>query len=755
MTALLLEGVRPRPLASYLSGLGVLRVVASQADPTATARWQGSRFVLDSPLSSSELRTFLLDAYQPAPLVAPWNGSDQGGYRPGTAGRAAQQLKWLDSSTSERLSGYRAVAAKAREVVDTPSWQSANLANDKAAMVSALRNALPDGAIAFLDAAVALTADGVTYPPMFGTGGNLGRLDLVVNYLIHLQAVLEPRSSSSASMWLDEVLDGTPVPGVASTLGQFDYQGAGGANQGRSGAAPARVNPWAFVLTMEGALLFAATATRRLGAHQAKASAPFTVASTAAGYPSAAPGEASKGEVWVPLWDRPWSIAEVESVFSEGRATWSGRQARDGTDFLRAVRSLGFDRGITGFERFAFLERHGQSPAAISVGSVRVGGGNHRVRLTTEIDGWVRALNRGADDRVPAAVRTARTRVNRALFAAADDPARPQLRRLLEAVASAERAVGRSSSFRSNNAIAPVPALSEEWDAALRPSDPSAEYLIARLLAFGHDRWDRSLTGQPVERSLRELLRPVVVGPRGTIAGFRADGPVVPGFGSRPIVEMLADVAVVRARTAPRVADADLPPLRGIRPQFVVHREDATARDPRAPSSIVEAFAAGSLDERELARWLEVLLLLRPNRDLPLLEGRARPTLGPPSPLWRVFAPWFGQAILLRPGQATVHIDGEPSNGWRLTPVVRSSWPSRLRRATSTQLTALVREVGSGYAAARLRPAFSPEAIGRSASAAGPDPLVSARLLASLMVPTRLRDLADLVDTHLFLGDRP
>ncbi|HXH58593.1 type I-G CRISPR-associated protein Cas8g1/Csx17 [Iamia sp.] len=745
-----LPGLRTRPLSSYLAALGLFRIINEQADPTIRSWWTGQSFSLSTALSLDDLRSFLLDRYRPTPLVAPWNGSDQGGFRPGTAGRASEQLAWVEGSKAERLASFQRVVAAARQVVATRIWQVANVEKDKVTMVLQLRNALPDEAVPFLDAAVALTADGIAYPPIFGTGGNIGRLDLVINYMEHLQRILDPGKSDHPDQWLDELLLGTEVPGVRSTPGQYDYQGVGGANLGRSGSAPERVNPWIYVLSLEGAMGFGATATRRLGSQRAQASAPFTVAPAAAGYASATGGEPAKGEMWMPVWRRPWSAAELLSVLSEGRATWGDRQARDGTDFLRAVRTLGIDRGIAAFERYAFLERNGQSPAAIPVGSVVVGkSSDQAVRLTAELDGWISRLNRGGDAKVPAAIRSARNQVNRALFHASERSTIDRLLALLLAVAAAERAVSRSTRFRDTTGIDPVPGLTTAWTNHFSTvTDP--EFQIALLLASGHDRWDRPGGHRQPERSLREFLRPITVNRFGRIDAFRMKGAVVPGLGSRPVIDVLADVLVLRARSGPAAPDTEGPPFKGVRPQFPVHPANtAGARDPRASRNVVERFAGEQLDAKRLSTWLEALLLLAPMNVPPALAEPALSKYATPAPLWRLLAPWFGQAPLrprrTRPlPEAT---DEAPAPSRRvLTPVVRPSWPGRLRQANASQLLGLAREVSSGYAAAGLEPAFDPQAV---AEAGARRPSSNTSTLAALLVPTNLRDLADLATTHL------
>jgi CRISPR-associated protein Csx17 len=104
-------------------------------------------------------------------------------------------------------------------------------------MVVALRNRLPDEAVEFLDSSVALTAGDIFFPPLLGTGGNIGRLDLVTNYLEHLTRVLGlvPPSKGDArpGEWFDEPINGIPVARVEGAPGQFDPLGTGGPNQAR------------------------------------------------------------------------------------------------------------------------------------------------------------------------------------------------------------------------------------------------------------------------------------------------------------------------------------------------------------------------------------------------------------------------------------------------------------------------------------------------------------------------------------------
>ena len=72
MPELRLEGCTPEPLISYLKALGVFRLVAEQADPEARLSWRGGSSVLSSHLDRGLLLKYVLEQYQPTPIVGPW-----------------------------------------------------------------------------------------------------------------------------------------------------------------------------------------------------------------------------------------------------------------------------------------------------------------------------------------------------------------------------------------------------------------------------------------------------------------------------------------------------------------------------------------------------------------------------------------------------------------------------------------------------------------------------------------------------------
>ncbi|MCI0347434.1 MAG: type I-U CRISPR-associated protein Csx17, partial [Chloroflexi bacterium] len=77
MTTVALPGCRPQPIGSYLKALGTARLVGRQADPYVTCWWEGDAFWLESTLDRDDLVAFLVERYEPTPVLSPWN-SDAG-----------------------------------------------------------------------------------------------------------------------------------------------------------------------------------------------------------------------------------------------------------------------------------------------------------------------------------------------------------------------------------------------------------------------------------------------------------------------------------------------------------------------------------------------------------------------------------------------------------------------------------------------------------------------------------------------------
>lgn len=520
-TTIALTGCKPSPLAHYLKALAILRLVAEQADPGTRGYWKDDQFHLVSRLSKPELVAFFLNDYQPSPVIAPWNNG--GGFNPDGQRTAHETLQSIVQGQSPRHAKLRNaihVGMEQRDRLGITGDGAAFAQSDdrKAPLLQACRAHLDDDALEWFDAAIVLLDDGPNYPPILGTGGNEGKLDLTSNYMQQLNEVLNPDSGlptpTAESALIGALFDQTIDVLTKNAIGQFLPGSAGGANSAAGFDGKAVINPWDFVLMMEGALLFASASSRRLeNVGGGAMSAPFTVRASSVGYGSSSLGDLTKsrGEVWLPLWAEPASCAELRSLFSEGRATVNKRAAKSGIDFARAVASLGVDRGIVAFERTAFHERNGQAYFAIPLGRVPVAR-NARVDLLNAIDPWLDRFFRQAGAKTaPGRVVSAARRLEQAIFALtrrnAGQGGAPLLGLLL-ALGNAQRALAGSYAWSKEQfGLRPLTLDDPRW--VLDAYDQSAEFRLAAALVSLKGRFGKPGSASSRQLRLREHLEPV------------------------------------------------------------------------------------------------------------------------------------------------------------------------------------------------------------------------------------------------------
>ena len=481
-----LAGCAPEPLMSYLKALGILRLVSEQKDPEARGWWKNNVFWLRSTLDKEALVKFFLDEYKPTPIVAPWAGGS-GFFKKDNQQAVAALQRCPKGSRCDR---YADVIRQVTEILKNEKLGDKPQDEDKVRLIRRYRRELPDEFVQWMDVAMVLHQDGQLFAPLLGTGGNDGRLDFTQNFMQRILALglHEGKPSCQAKPLLDCALFASPTTLSSASVGQFAPGRAGGPNatQGMDGSSID--NPWDFVLMMEGTLLLASAAVRRLGVTgSARAAFPFTVRAVAAGFDSLATKDEaeSRGELWLPLWTRPASAGELRQLFGEGRAEMSGRPARDGADFARAVAELGVDRGITGFNRFGFLKRSGKAFLAAPLGRFevveRVG-----VDLLREADPWLDRFRRAAGSKnAPLRFTSALRRIDSAIFDFCKYGGKLFFQSILAAFGAAERELANAERFREDEKLKPLNGLSTKWlDAAC---DDSPEFFVARSLAFLDD----------------------------------------------------------------------------------------------------------------------------------------------------------------------------------------------------------------------------------------------------------------------------
>ncbi|MGA4645058.1 type I-G CRISPR-associated protein Cas8g1/Csx17, partial [Limisphaera sp. 4302-co] len=639
MPSLRLTGCAPVPLAHYLKALGILRLVAEQRDPEAAGCWEKDSFILHSSLDQQRLMDFLLNDYRPTPILAPWNGGS--GFMDGPN---EPLLACIAKSTAYRFKHYHEGITSAFRLMDNlnlsevasrirkaqherkkakkeknrkaeKEWDEryqrakAEFQQAKPSLLTVCRNHLPEPVIQWLDAAYVLTSRGEEYPPLLGTGGNDGKLDFSYNFMQRLTEVIDPSTGqprASAGPLLEAALFGTPKPLPLSRapIGQFAPGNAGGANATTGFNAESVVNPWDFILMLEGALLFAAAAVRRLETAEPGALAyPFCVRQVGSGYASAAAGDEvqSRAEMWMPLWNRPTTLGELATILSEGRAQVGYRRARNGVDFARAIVSLGVDRGLSEFQRFGFQVRNGLAYFATPLGRFAVRR-NARADLLSEVDGWLDTLRQIAGPnakQVPASVASALRQLEDRIFDLCQEGSPSRLQAVLIGLARAEAALAQSHSWTTNRTegrsfpkIRPLSGLSGRW---LRETyDGSVEFRLAASLASITGRY-KDREGRPLPVPFRRHLEPVAMKGSSQRHWTDWDDPSSPDLVWRE-GEFIRALNAVLARRLTRAVQAALPclPDRGL---------------PARLADVV-AFIEGDVDDSLLTELVWALALL-------------------------------------------------------------------------------------------------------------------------------------------------
>ncbi|MEX1028059.1 MAG: type I-U CRISPR-associated protein Csx17 [Candidatus Paceibacterota bacterium] len=415
---------------------------------------------------------------------------------------AQTQCDWLEGLSAPGAQKPTKKAAQRLKAADTYKRLLVAAENQfktlKAKLIPECRRRWRGRHARWMNAAVVLDFKGEpSWPSLLGTGGNDGNFDFTNNAMQLVVALFDiehPESPATAeskvqlrvSLWADSAPQLEP-----GAVGQFSPGTAGGPNAGCGFGGRALVNPWDFLLMLEGAIAFSAGVARRTTTeHLPKAAAPFAVYESAAGFASGVEGEKSRGEQWMPLWKQPLTFRELTSMLGEARCQLGGKPAKRPVEMARAIARLGIARGISEFERYGFIERNGQSNLATPLGRWTVPNSPppHQ-ELLDQIEDWVDRLRTKAGSKgAPASIGRAARRCENAMM----DCCRPgadsaDWRELLIRLGDAESQIIRSPAFTGSAGLQPLGAfsrLSAQWLVAAR--EQSAELRLALALAGAH-----------------------------------------------------------------------------------------------------------------------------------------------------------------------------------------------------------------------------------------------------------------------------
>ncbi len=481
---ILLGGCTPTPLANYLKALGVLRLLSAK-HPDVRGYWRGDRFVLRTSLEREDIEQFFLNDYAPTPLVGPW-GARSGFYEGASEKTAREALARIASSDKAQLEPFRSMIDAVRTLLERHGITEKASDEKKTELMRICRSELPDQLLEWLDACYVLSGDDRRFPPLLGTGGNEGSGSYVSGFAQQVVTCIVERKCDAA---LASALFGIVTPSTAEdqTPGHFSPVHGGGLNSSTGFKDDrASINPWDYMLTLEGTLAFAGAAVRRNAYDPIGImSYPFTVQAVSAGAGSLAEGDIRnkpRGELWLPLWAQPSGYAEVRALTAEGRVALGKRPARDALDFVRAIHHLGGYRGIRSFQRFGLLNRKGDAYFATPLSRVEVAD-EPTSNLIDELDKqqWLDRFRRFASsDNTANRFLSLRKQLEDRLF---DLPGRrptpAEAQSLLVLLGAIQSAL--SNSQKGREAVPPAPRLSEKWVATADDSTPA--FRIAKALA--------------------------------------------------------------------------------------------------------------------------------------------------------------------------------------------------------------------------------------------------------------------------------
>ena len=498
-----LSGCTPEPLMNYLKALGILRLVAEDrehGDPNARGFWRDDMFVLRSRLDKKALEAFFLNHYRPTPIVVPWSGGDffavdwdsnQQKYKKTPTASAIVESFLV--TTSDRLRPYRnsllsckeAMAACGVDIMPTAAkdelkHRKKDFEKIKWDYIERLRATCPTDTLEWIDAA-AVTGTEVFAPLLGSGGGSDGNTHFSDNFMQNLWDVLPDfdaqrapkaaRDDTATRGGLVGALFGAPstfrIEKRTSSL--FDSGAVGGPNATQGMNRDSMSNPWDVILGLEGTLCFAAAAVKRLASDAASAAAfPFQFSASTTTGDRLAEKEASGREVWLPMWPRPATIGEIRTLLSEGRAEAGSRPARRGVDMARSIATLGVDRGVGAFFRYAIVKgRVGGDNynTAACLGSFAV---NERPNadLLREIDPWLDSFRHACSgDNVPARFTAALRGIDAAIFDFCRYGGASHFAGILIAFGRAERemALTPGKIGQSKTKVGPIAGLSFAW----------------------------------------------------------------------------------------------------------------------------------------------------------------------------------------------------------------------------------------------------------------------------------------------------
>lgn len=619
-----LSGCTPEPLMAYLKALGILRLVSEQKDAAARGWWKNDVFWLRSTLDRNALEAFFQAEYRPTPIVVPWSGGDffsvswqAQAHKFGKTPTSSKAIEAILAIETDRFEPYRRGLWACKAALDRCGIDAKEkMGKQKWAFIQDLRaNCDEPRIIEWIDAAAVGTVE--RFAALLGSGGGSdGNTHFSDNFMQNLWDVLPDfdaqrdkkasRDDTACRAGLRTSLFRKPstfrIEKRTSSL--FDSGAVGGPNATQGMERESLSNPWDVILGMEGTISFAGAATKRLGSNAANEGAfPFQVSASVTVHDGLADKERAGTEIWLPLWTRPARSQEVLALLQEGRAHCGVRPARSGVDMARAIASLGVDRGIGAFGRYAVLKGRvgGENyNTAASLGRLAVVERAGVDLLRDEVDDWLDLFRRAAGDKTaPPRFGSAVRRIDSAIFDYCKYGGAAFFQQILVALGAAERALANAARFREDKKIKPLAGLSTDWIEAANDGSPAFRIALA-LAGVRHEPGQRG--DKPKIGPLRANLEPVDWKKR-CRAWAEKDRSVV--WNAADLATNLASVLARRMMDGARAGCERLP----------------LTSSYTAPLDAIAAFIAGDLDDQRIEELIWGLMLIDTWRRHPARAG--------------------------------------------------------------------------------------------------------------------------------------
>lgn len=436
--AFTLDGINVDSLGHYLVGLGVLSA-AAQRWPTIRACWHQGRFKLlsDEAADLDEVTKFLLTEWKPTSYERWW---------------------------------YKAQLTKVPDNI----WK--------------IRNERCVTEIRQLDShIVPMTRN--CFNPIFGTGGNIGRRNLVKVWNDAAKLLKKPERDK----WLEATLTGRAdyaMPELASSGTWFVFANKT-FNSGQSWYREGQLSPWSVLFSMEGASLLNGGVNRRMGS-RSRPYAVFPFVSDPAQPETDGDIGMARAEFWAPLWEYPATIGEVSALLQRGLARIGGRAAQAPAEFAVAALAIGVDAGVAEFARFELRQTTSSNVfEAIPRERITVGHGDDvRAKAARQL---VALIESRWIDRFPFEPRDSKQKgkfvglrgpIEAAIVRIGERPDEAtRWQSLLLAMTKAQTRIDRNKGLRDR--CIPLRTLAPEWfDLAWHPDDPlPLEIEVARAIA--------------------------------------------------------------------------------------------------------------------------------------------------------------------------------------------------------------------------------------------------------------------------------